>query len=62
MEALLGQIENQIQSENKTQNEDIDNVKLVQIPSLGEFGELLDIVLPPSSNGVFWKHMSIYYC
>ena len=39
-ESILTHIQSQIQSENKTQNDEMHNVKLVQIPSLGEFGEL----------------------
>ena len=54
--SILSQIERQIQSQNETPQDVNHNVKLVQIPSIGEFGELLDIVSPESSNGAFWKH------
>ena len=57
---ILGHIQEQIEASKRGKQEDtkapiVDNVNLVSIPSLGEFGELLDIVSPISSNGLFWK-------
>ena len=48
---ILGDIQAQIEASKPS----VDNTNVVAIPSLGEFGELLDIVSPRSSNGVFWK-------
>ena len=42
-------------SQESSEEQSIDNVNLVKIPSIGEFGQLLDIVAPKSSNGLFWK-------
>ena len=52
--SILSSIEKQIQSENEIQNDEIHSVKLVQIPSLGEFGQLLDIVSPQSAKDLVW--------
>ena len=57
---ILGHIQEQIEASKTRKQEEakspiVDNVNLVAIPSLGEFGELLDIVSPKSLNGLFWK-------
>ena len=57
---ILGHIQEQIEASKEskrgaTEAPNADNLNVVAIPSLGEFGELLDTVSPRSSNGLFWK-------